>query len=85
MLTERSQRKKYDFMVPFIQNPRKCRLADNDKNQISSCLGTVGEREVWITNRLFGEIFGDDRYVHYVDCGNSFTVYKCQNSYNCTL
>lgn len=31
------------FMIPFIQNSRKCKLICSDKKQISSCLGKCGE------------------------------------------
>lgn len=40
----------------------------SDRNQISGCLGTAGEK-VLITKELFEED------VHYVDCGDGFIVY----------
>lgn len=65
IMSKRTQKKNTYCFIPFIQNPRKCKLIYSARKQISSCL--EGLRGL----QRHKETFGCDQHVHYLD------VYMC--------
>lgn len=84
ILTEEKPENNHTYsIIPFIYNiyttlDRKCKLNYNNRRQIS---GYLGKKKIAKGHK---ESFGSDEHVHYLDYGDDFTVYACQNLTNCT-
>lgn len=76
----------YDYMIPFIENTRKCKLIYSDRREITG--GSGAGRAEGIERKDYKGVqgtFGGDRYVHYLCHGDNFlSLYVNQNLSNCT-